>query len=492
VGEVVISGAATSLDEVMAIARGAHVSLGPDVVSTIEASRRVVEAAVQDDEPVYGLNTLIGHARDERVPVEAIRAFQPQLVAMHVGGMGHPLPMEIVRAAMAARLVGIARGGSGASLGLAQALASLLNAGITPRVPSIASVGAGDLGQHASVGLALLGIGAVEVGERVVPAAQALQEAGLAPVELEPKDGLAIISANGFAVGHAALVLERVGRVLDVADTAAAATMDASHANPSIVDPAAMAAKGIAGQTASAARIRERLAGTSRLAASVQDPLTIRVIPQVHGAAREVAAFAARAVETELNGAADNPLSSIEAGRLISNGNFHPMLLALAVDAIRPALAHVGQLSERRSDRLWNGLVSQVGQGDGPALADPAVQASLGLRYPIAARATRLRQLAAPVTLDVGSLDLGQEDHATNAPEAVVRTAEAVDVLVDVLSVELLLARASLQMAPEPAPAPGTRGAMAALDATLIVSGASDPAAIQHALAEAIVDGRLG
>ena len=488
--QVVISNQPTSLDDLVVVARGADVSLGPDAIATIEASHRVVEAALQGDEPVYGLNTLIGHARDERVPVEAIRAFQPQLVAMHAGGMGDPLPTDVVRAAMAARLVGIARGGSGASLGLAQALVGLLNAGITPRVPSIASVGAGDLGQHAAVGLALLGMGAVQLGEQVVPAAEALQEAGLAPVELEPKDGLAVISANGFAIGHAALVLERVGRVLDVADTVAAVTMDASHANESIVDPAAMMAKGITGQTVSAARIRERLSGTSRVATSVQDPLTTRVIPQVHGAAREVAAFAAQAVETELNAAADNPLSSIEAGRLISNGNFHPMLLALAVDAIRPALAHVGQLSERRSDRLWNGLVSQLSQGDVPALADPAVRAALGLRYPIAARATRLRQLAAPVTLDVGSLDLGQEDHATNAPEAVARTAEAVDVLVDVITVELLLARATLHMAPEPAPAPGTRDAMAALDAAL--PGALDPAAIQRALAVAISDGRLG
>jgi histidine ammonia-lyase len=492
VAEVVISAQPTPLADLVAVARGARVALGSDAIATIEASRRVVDAALQGDEPVYGLNTLIGHARDQRVPVEAIRAFQPQLVAMHAGGMGDPLPPFVVRAGMAARLVGIARGGSGASLGLAQALASLLNAGITPRVPSTASVGAGDLSQHAAVGLALLGIGVVEVGEQVVPAPQALQDAGLVPVELEPKDGLAIISANGFAIGYAALVLERIGRVLDAADTVAAVTMDASHANASIVDPAAMSAKGIAGQTVSGARIRERLSGTSRAAASVQDPLTIRVIPQVHGAAREVVGFAAQAVETELNAAADNPLSSIEAGRLISNGNFHPMLLALAVDAIRPAVAHVGQLSERRSDRLWNRLVAQLSQGEVPVLADPAVRAALGLRYPIAARATRLRQLADPVTLDVGSLDLGQEDHATNAPEAVFRTAEAIDVLVDVLTVELLLSRATLQMAPEPAPAPGTRAAIAALDATLAESGVSDPAAIQRALAQAVSNGRLG
>lgn len=491
--EVVISGAPMRLDELLAVARGARVSLAGDAVARIEASRHVVDTALAGDELVYGLNTQLGHARDERVPIEALRDFQPQLVMLHLGGFGDPLPSEVVRAAIAARVNGIARGGSGATLGLARAMVDLLNARIHPIVPSIASVGAGDLGQHAAVGVVLLGIGQAEVDGVVVAAADALRAAGLEPVRLEPKDGLAAVSANGFSVGRAALMLDRARCILDAADTVAAVTMDAVHANPSIVEPAAMTAKGIDGQATSAERIRERLAGSARTPVSVQDPLTIRVTPQVHGAAREVVAFAARAVDAELNAAADNPLASIETGRLISNGNFHPMLVALAVDAIRPALAHVGQLSERRADRLWNGFVGSLSQDAPPALVnDPTVMAGIGLRYPIAAHATRLRQLAGPVTLDVSSLDLGQEDHATNAPEAVTRTIEALDVLADVLAVELLIARATLLQSPEPASAPAVREVCARVEGILVGAASPDVSMLHRALATAIGRGALG
>jgi histidine ammonia-lyase len=487
---VVISATPMRLDELVAIARGARVSLADDARACIAASRAVVDAAMDGDELVYGLNTLVGHARDERVAADVIVALQPQLVAMHAGGMGPPLPREQVRAAMAARLNGIARGGSGASPAIADAIVTHLNAGIHAIVPSISSVGAGDLGQHALAGLVLLGEGDAEVDGRIVPARDALAAAGIAPLQLAPKDGLTLISANGFALGHAALVLERAASLLDAADTIAATTMDAVHANPSILDPAAMRAKGIRGQVASADRIREQLVGSERTAApvSVQDALSIRVVPQVHGAAREVVAFAERAVSDELNAAADNPFASVETGRLTSNGNFHPMLVALAVDALRPALAHVGQLSERRSGRLWDTLIGGVDQETFTSLlTDAGAVAGLALRYPIAARATRLRQLAAPVTLDVSPLDLGQEDHATNAPEAVVRTAEALDVLADVLTVELLLARATILRTPAPEPAPATDRVLAAVGRVLESVG-PDPAAIASALAGASLD----
>src|SRR5262245_23240261 len=163
VAEVVISSAPMRLDELVAIARGARATLGDDAIARIAASRAVVDAALEGEELVYGLNTQLGHARDERVPIEALRAYQPMLVSLHVGGIGDPFPTEVVRAAIAARVNGIARGGSGATLGLAQAMVDLLNARIHPVVPSISSVGAGDLGPHAAVGVVLLGLGQAEV-----------------------------------------------------------------------------------------------------------------------------------------------------------------------------------------------------------------------------------------------------------------------------------------------------------------------------------------
>jgi histidine ammonia-lyase len=212
----------------------------------------------------------------------------------------------------------------------------------------------------------------------------------------------------------------------------------------------------------------------------------------VHGAAREALAAAEQAVTTELNAAADNPLASVEAGRLISHGNFEPMVMALAIDALRPAIAHVGQISERRLGRLWDSLVTgQSAAALGAVLTDAGARAGLGLRYAIAARATRLRQLADPVTLDIPVLDVGQEDHATNAPEAIVRTAEALDVLDDVLTVELLLARATLLARPEPGPSPASRRLLQAMDRVLATVD-EDPAAIADAISGAAVSAAAG
>ncbi len=489
--EIVISVAPMTLQELVAIADGGRVRIAADAEARIAESRRVVDSAMGGEALIYGLNTMVGHGRDVRVAPDAIRALQPRLVAMHAGAMGDRLPREVVRAAIAARINGIARGGSGASPAVAMMLAAMLNAGIDPIVPAIGSVGAGDLGQHAIIALAALGVGDVEVNGRRYTAAEALGAAGLHPLILEPKDGLSIISASGVTVGHAALVLRAARELLRAADHVAATSMDAMGANPSVVEAAVMAAKGLAGQTESGDRMRHQLEGSARTAAatSIQDPLSFRVIPQVHGAAREVLGTSETAVATELNALADNPLASIAADRMISNGNFHPMLVALTMDALRPAFAHVGQLSERRLDRIWNTVISGMQSGGPPPniAASPAWAAGLALRYPVAARATRLRQLAAPVTLDIAPLDLGHEDHATNAPEAVARTAEALEVLRDVLAVELLAAYGRLTLAPSPAPGSGTRAMLAALAEVLRPLEGHTVAEIERSVADALV-----
>ncbi len=489
--EIVISLRPMTLGDLTAIADGARVRIAADAEARIRESRRVVDSAMDGEALVYGLNTMVGHGRDVRVAPDAIRALQPILVAMHAGAMGQRLPREVVRAAIAARLNGIARGGSGASPPVATMLAAMLNAGIDPIVPAIGSIGAGDLGQHAIIALAALGIGEVEVRGRRCTAAEALGKAGLHPLVLEPKDGLSIISASGVTVGHAAIVLRAARDLLRAADHVAATSMDAMNANPSVLEPVVMAAKGLPGQTESGNRMRDHLGGSARTAAatSVQDALSFRVIPQVHGATREVLWAAETAATTELNALSDNPLASIEADRMISNGNFHPMLVALTIDALRPAFAHVGQLSERRLDRIWNTVISGMGS-DGPprnVAAAPTWAAGLALRYPVAARATRLRLLAAPVTLDVPPLDLGHEDHATNALEAVARTAEALETLRDVLSVELLCASARLTQAPSPAPGKGTRALLAALAEAVEPLAGRTPAEIERAVADALV-----
>lgn len=448
-GAVRISTAPMTLDEVVAVAEGASVELAGDVIGLIEASRRVVDDAIARGDLIYGVTTGVGHARDERLPAATLRALQPVLVEMHVGAMGPPLSTERVRAGLVARLSGFARGGAGVSLALAQALAALLNHGIHPVIPHSGSVGAGDLGQLALVGRVLLGRGEVEVDGRRSDAGEALSAAGLAPVTFEPKDALAIISSNAVSIGHGALLVHELGRLLALADLVAATSMEAMRANPSIVDPVIAQARSSEGQRVVSERIRRALAGSTRTdpaaGLSVQDPLSFRVVPQVHGACRDVLTVAADALTDELNAAADNPLVDVASERVISNGNFHPMQVALAAESLRVALGHVGLLAERRMGQLWDAAVTSLstpGTDPNPPSdsgAPPAL-AGLGLRYPAAARYTKLRQLAQPVTLDVPALDLGVEDHAPNTAEALTATEEAVGIVEELLVIELLIA----------------------------------------------------
>ena len=458
-----------SLEELTAIARGASVQLTDESLKRIGAARAVVEAALEEDDLIYGLNTGLGHARDQRLPRDLLQMLQPIIVAMHDGSMGEPLPTEVVRAAMAARLNGLARGGAGATVPAAQTLAAMLNSGVHPVVPAVGSVGAADLGHMAAIAMVAMGAGRAEYEGDEMDGAAALRSASIKPLHMEPKDGLAMVSANGVAIGHGALVLRRASEVITAADTVAAVSLEALGGNPSIVEPAIAEAKGSAGQVETSRRIREMVAGSGRSGPgaelSVQDPLGFRVVPQVHGAFRDLHGFAVSALVSELNARSDNPLVSIEENRIISNGNFHPMLLALATESLRPALAHVGLLSERRMGHLWDGFLAEAAELDPTDMSNlPPETGGLLLRYAAAARYTRLRQLANPVTLDVPPLDLGVEDHSTNAPEAVQRTEESLEVLEDVLSVELLIAHAILgQLDPAPRLGHGTGSVIAAL-----------------------------
>lgn len=442
-----------TLEEVVAVSDGAGVHLADDALAVIADSRRVIDTAIARGDAIYGVTTGVGHARDERLPPDALRAMQPVLIEMHVGGMGDPLAPDRVRAGLVARLNGIARGGAGASLELAQGIAALLNHGIHPVIPDRGSVGAGDLGQLALVGRVLLGRGEVEVAGRRSDAATALAAAGLAPLELQPKDALALIASNALSIGHGALVVRRARHVLDLADLVAAVSMEATHGNPSILDPAVASVRGSDGQQTTSDRIRRALRGSARTdvaaAVSVQDALSTRVVPQVHGACRDVLSSMADALTRELNAAADNPLVDVASGTAISNGNFHPMNVVLATESLRVALAHVGQVAERRMGHMWDAAVTSLGMSaEGPPGAGgapptggfPPVFAGLGLRYPAAARYTRLRQLANPVTLDVPTLDLGIEDHAPNTAETMTAGEEAVDIVEELLVIELLIA----------------------------------------------------
>ena len=435
-----------TFEDLLAIVNGTQVELSDGARAMIAAGRSVVDTALASKAAVYGLTTQVGHGRDTRLTEEEIRGEQMFLVMSHSGGIGPSLPTDQVRAALAVRLNGIARGGSGASPEVADVLVAMLNAGVHPVVPEIGSVGAADLGQMAGMAQVAIGQGQAEYQGELVSGGEALKRAGIAPLVLSGKDGLALISANGVSIGHAALVVARAERVADAADVAAALSMEATSANPSILHPAVARAKGILGQAVAADHLRDLLAGSGLFQPdgpeSVQDALSFRVVPQVHGALREYISATRNAVTVELNAADDNPLTSVADQTMISNGNFHPMVLAIACDALRIAIAQVGQISERRMSHLWDGCIQQMsGQPTGPMYG-------LQLRYPAAALFAELKQLAAPATLDTPTLDLGIEDHGTSAPLSARKTNTALGLLEDLLAIELMLARDMITTAP--------------------------------------------
>lgn len=475
-----ITDAPLTVEQVVAVVQGASVALSPAVCARIAASRAVVDRALRTGEAVYGLTTQVGHDRNVRLTEEQIRGEQMFLVMTHAGGFGPPLPTEVVRAALLVRLNGIARGGSGASRAVADVLVSMLNARVHPVVPSTSSVGAGDIGQMATMAQVAVGAGRAEHAGKVLPGGEALASAGIAPLALSGRDGLALISANGVSVGHAALVVAHTRRVAVAADLAAALSLDAMAGNPSILDAAVGRAKPIDGQIAALDHLRALLDGSDVWAPddarSVQDPLSFRVVPQVHGALREHAAALTRAVEVELNAVTDNPLVSLADQTLISNGNFDPILLAIACDALRVAVAHVGRLSERRMEHLWTATL------EGLAAPPSGPMFGLALRYPAAAAVQELRQLAAPATLDVPSLDRGVEDHGTAAPLSVRQTDCALGVLGDILAIEVLMARDRLRVADaDRTLGTGTTGLLRTVDRAL-ADGEPTPDAVHAAL----------
>jgi histidine ammonia-lyase len=468
---VTITEAPLGIEDLLAVTGGARVELDDGTRARIAASRAVVDRALAGGDAVYGLTTQVGHGRDTRLTEEEIQGEQRFLVVSHSGGIGPPLPAAIVRAALAVRLNGIARGGSGAGVAAAEILAAMLNAGVHPVVPGTASVGAADIGQMAGMAQVAIGMGRAEYRGEVLAGGEALRRAGITPLVLGGKDGLALISANGVSVGQAALVASRAAAAAEAADTAAALSMEATGANTSVLRPVVAQAKPIAGQVAAADHLRALLAGSPLLepggARSVQDALSFRVVPQVHGALREYIAAARSAVTTELNAAADNPLVSVPDQALVSNGNFQPVVLAIAYDALRIALAQVGLLSERRMSHLWDAFFRQ------PASGPSTVGYGLQLRYPAAALFPELKQLAAPASLDTPPLDLDVEDHGTSAPLSVRKTDTALGLLEDLLAIELLLARDVLSTAPVP-PTLGA-GTAAALRTVEAAIAAADP-----------------
>jgi histidine ammonia-lyase len=446
-GIVVGAGGIEPADVVRVARDFARVELAPEVEATIAASRAVVERLIAGDRLIYGLNTGLGHMRDHRVEIAVLERYQRQMIEGHASGIGPPLATADVRAAMLARISGAARGGAGLALETVQLLVAMLNAGVHPVVPSAGSVGAGDLMHMAAIAVVAIGRGEAELNGETLPGGVALARAGLTPIVAQPKEGLALVAANSMAVGAGALVADEALRLARLADLACAISLEAVHGNPSPFDEAAARAKQIPGQVVSADAIRTLLEGSHlndpATTLSVQDPLSFRVAAQVNGAYREQVTAAEHAVHVELNAIGDNPMVLIERDTMISNGNFQPMQLTLAFDALRTGAAHVAMISERRMNKLTTLrfadprlMLARVNDAE---FAEQSPRRAL-VQYAAASLLAELKHLAAPVSIHLPPLDLDVEDHGTVAPSVVFTTRRALELLDTILTCEVQIA----------------------------------------------------
>jgi len=464
---IVLEGQGVTLADVIRVARdGAVVTLSPTARERMRKARETVDRLARSDEAVYGLTTALGANTGRAIPPGELAAYQERAIRARAVGVGARLATDAVRAMMFARLAGMAVGGSGISPAVFDTLLAMLNAAVHPVVPGKGSIGVADLAPLSHMALPLLAEGSAEYRGEILPAAEALSRAGLAPVAFAAKDGLALISSNAASVGCAALALHDAIAALDALNVAAALAFEAFRANLSPLDPRVQAARPAPGQREVAARLTALLEGSalwSRGAARrVQDPVSFRCVTQVHGAAFAAASSAREQIELELNSAADSPLVLPESGEMLSNGNFHVPGLALDFDAFGIGLAQAAAASVERCLKLFSPAFSDLPlqlTRHGPMHSGFAtVQKTLTALY------NEIRHAANPASLDFLPVSEAVEDHAPMTPHAIAKSVVIADNLCYLAAIELLTAAQAIDLRGLDPDTLG-RGAKAAYDA---------------------------
>ena len=465
---VYLDGPGVSIDDVVAVARrGAVVELTDAAVDRMDAARSIVET-LAGGAPTYGVSTGFGALASVTIPPGRRADLQAALVRSHAAGMGPPVEVEVVRAMVFLRARTLALGFSGARPVVAEGLLAMVNAGIAPLVPEYGSLGAsGDLAPLAHAALAMMGEGEVRVGEEVVPAGEALAAAGLEPLVLADKEGLALTNGTDGILGQLCLACHDAAALLSTADVTAALTVEGVLATDRAFAADLQALRPQPGQAVSAANLRALLAGSPIVASHrtddvrVQDAYSIRCTPQVHGAARDTLAHAVTVAEAELASAIDNPMV-LPDGRVESCGNFHGAPLGFAADFLAIALAEVGAIAERRIDRV---LDHHRSHGLPPFLADdPGVDSGMMIgQYTAAGLCAENRRLAAPASVDSLPTSGMQEDHVSMAWGAVRKLRRVVDNVRRILAVELTVSGRAVDLRAPLVPAAGTGAALAAL-----------------------------
>jgi histidine ammonia-lyase len=420
------------------------VGLGDDARRRIAESNELIADVVAGGEQVYGINTGFGQLAQVRISDDELAHLQENLVRSHAVGVGEDLDDNIVRLVMLMKVIALAEGFSGVRLELVEALCALINNNIYPRIPSQGSVGAsGDLAPLAHMAGVLIGVGEARVGGTIIPAELALREAGLEPLTLAPKEGLALLNGTQVSTALALAAIFRTEHVLAAALAAGAMASDAIKGSDTPFDKRIQSVRGHGGQIAVAGVLREMMSGSdiraSHLACDrVQDPYSIRCQPQVVGACLDVLRHVCKVVEVEANAVTDNPLVFADSKVVLSGGNFHAEPVALAADYLALAIAEIGSLSERRIALLIDShlsglpafLVDEGGLNSGFMMAQVTA----------AALCSENKSHAHPASVDSIPTSANQEDHVSMATFAARRLHEMLDNTVNIVAIELLAA----------------------------------------------------
>jgi histidine ammonia-lyase len=461
-----LNGQTLALAQVAAVAYGAEqVTLGAAARERVEAARALVERIVAEERVVYGVNTGFGKLSDYTIPHDELRALQLNLVRSHACGVGTPLSVAEARAMLLLRANVLAKGFSGARAVVIDTLLALLEKGVVPVVPEQGSVGAsGDLAPLAHLAQVVIGEGEAFYEGARLDGGEALRRAGVAPLQLEVKEGLALLNGTQAMTAVGALALARAQRLAHAADVAGAMTLEALRGTPVAFDARIHAARPHAGQQEVAAHLRALLA-ESEIRQShlendprVQDAYSLRCMPQVHGAVRDALAHARAAVETETGSATDNPLVFTDAGEVLSGGNFHGAPLALVFDYAALALVDLMSITERRVDRLVNPDANE----DLPPFLTEHPGTSSGFmmaQVTCAALLAEARVLAHPASVDNVPTDGGKEDHVSMGMTAATKLRRVVESAEQIVAIELLTAAEALEHRAPLKPGVGVRRA---------------------------------
>ncbi|MET9603679.1 histidine ammonia-lyase [Streptomyces sp. NPDC006512] len=467
---VVVGTSGTTAEDVIAVARGnARVELSGEALDALGRAREIVDALAAKPEPVYGVSTGFGALASRHISPELRAQLQRNIVRSHAAGMGPRVEREVVRALMFLRLKTVASGHTGVRPSVAQTMADVLNAGITPVVHEYGSLGcSGDLAPLSHCALALMGEGDAEGPDGTVrPAGELLAEAGIEPVELREKEGLALLNGTDGMLGMLVMALADLGTLYTSADITAALTLEALLGTEKVLQPELHAIRPHPGQGASAANMAAVLNGSGltghfqdESAPRVQDAYSVRCAPQVAGAGRDTMAHAALVASRELAAAVDNPVV-LPDGRVESNGNFHGAPVAYVLDFLAIAAADLGSIAERRTDRL---LDKNRSHGLPPFLADDAgVDSGLMIaQYTQAALVSEMKRLAVPASADSIPSSAMQEDHVSMGWSAARKLRTAIDNLTRIIAIELYAATRAIELRHGLTPAPASRAAIEA------------------------------